>query len=267
LRVAVWGALARGTLCAMPVDSEMLALESAAFEAWQAEDVAVLGPWRLRFMHGVTSRANSVWAGPGEPARGFARAIDEVEAWYAARKLAPTFQLAPIADPRLDALLGARGYAVVDPVSVQVADAARVAALPPRAGTTCESALSEDWFALSGTRGRFHGTQVPVYRALLERIAPRAGFALARDELGNAAAVGLTIVQPPYAGVFSMLTLPEQRRRGHGAALLGELARFALACGASQLYLQVELENAGARELYARAGFVESHRYWYRRRA
>jgi len=252
----------------MSAESEVLALERAAFEAWQAEEVAALGPWRLRFMHGVTGRANSVWAASGEPPQGFARATDEVEAWYAARGLAPTFQLSPISDARLDALLEARDYARLDPVSVQVADAARVGELlAGRDGVRCESALDDAWFELSGTRGRFHGAEIHVYRAFLERIAPRAGFALARDERGAAAAVGLTIVAPPYAGVFSMLTLPEQRRRGLAAALLGEIARFALARGATRLYLQVEMQNAGALTLYARAGFTESHRYWYRRRA
>jgi GNAT superfamily N-acetyltransferase len=252
----------------MRAADEVLALERAAFEAWQAEEVAALGPWRLRFMHGVTSRANSVWAAPGEPPQGLTRAVEEVEAWYAARGLAATFQLSPIADARLDALLEGRGYALLDPVSVQVADAAHVAAFaPPRDGVSCGVALSDAWFELSGTRGRFSGAQVHVYRAFLARIAPRAGFARACDERGDSAAVGLTIVAPPYAGVFSMLTLPGQRRRGFGAALLGEIARFTLARGAARLYLQVDLTNTGAHALYARAGFRESHRYQYRRQA
>jgi ribosomal protein S18 acetylase RimI-like enzyme len=49
--------------------------------------------------------------------------------------------------------------------------------------------------------------------------------------------------------------------------VLGAIARFALARGAARLYLQVEVENAAARALYARAGFVEAYRYHYRRRA
>ena len=75
-----------------------------------------------------------------------------------------------------------------------------------------------------------------------------------------------SIVAPPFAGVFSMLTLPEQRRRGLAEAVLGAIARFALARGAQQLYLQVEVANEAARTLYARAGFREAYRYHYRRR-
>ena len=250
--------------------AEVLSIERAAFEAWQAEQVVPLGPWRVRFMHGVTDRANSVWAGPGMPESGFARAAAEVEAFYAARARPALFQISPICDPRLDALLAARGYERFDEVSVQVARAADVARIAPRAGVLagCDGELSEAWFALSGTRGRFHGSASVVYRAFLARIASRAGFAWAREagasELG---AVGLTIVAAPLAGVFSMLTAPERRQRGLAEAVLGELARFALSRGAERLYLQVSADNAPACALYARAGFRESHRYHYRRRA
>lgn len=250
-------------------DDEILALERAAFEAWQAEEVSALGPWRLRAMRGVTKRANSVWAAPGEPPGGFARAIAEAEAWYAARGLPTIFQIAPLADPRLDALLAERGYPAIEPVSFQIASAERVARLTARPGVRaeCASALTEPWFDLSGRRGRFQGDASAVYRALLERIAPRAGFASARHGDAALGAVGLTIVAPPLAGVFSMLTQPEQRRLGLAEALLGEIARFALARGAARLYLQVDVESAPARRLYTRAGFVETHRYHYRVRS
>ncbi len=249
---------------------EILALERAAFEAWQAEEVVALGPWRLRFMRGVTNRANSVWAGPGEPPVGFAAAIAQVESFYAARGRPAAFQIAPVADPRLDPLLEAVGYERFEEVSFQVASAERVARISPRAGVSarCDAQLEEDWFELSGRRGRFRGEESAVYRAFLERVAPRAGFASAR--LAGAAAlgaVGLTIVAPPLAGVFSMLTLPEQRQRGLAEALLGEIGRFARARGAERLYLQVEADNRPACALYARAGFAEAYRYHYRRRA
>lgn len=85
-------------------DREVLALERVA---WQAEEIASLGSWRLRAMRGVTNRANSVWAGPGEPDASFASAIAQVEAFYAARRLPAIFQITPAADRRLDALSSA----------------------------------------------------------------------------------------------------------------------------------------------------------------
>jgi ribosomal protein S18 acetylase RimI-like enzyme len=251
-------------------EDEVLAFERAAFEAWRAEEIVALGPWRLRSMRGVTNRANSVWAGLGEPAGGFSAAIAKAEAFYAARARPAIFQITPAADARLDALLSARGYEREGEVSVEVADAELVGKRAPRPGLSarCDAQLGEAWFELSGRRGRFRGDDIAVYRAFLERVAAGAGFASAQiasaDALG---AVGLTLVAPPLAGVFSMLTLPEQRRRGLAEAVLRELARFALARGAQRLYLQVEADNAPARALYARAGFREAYRYHYRRRA
>jgi ribosomal protein S18 acetylase RimI-like enzyme len=249
---------------------QILELERAAFEAWRAEEIVALGPWRLRCMRGVTNRANSVWAGPGEPAEGLAAAIARAEAFYGARGLPTIFQIAPIADARLDGLLAERGYELRELVSFQVTEAEHIARIAPRAllSARCDAALSEEWFELSGRRGRYRGDAVPVYRAFLERVAPRAGFASARSAgAREPAAVGLTIVAPPFAGVFSMLTLPEQRKHGLGEAVLGEIGRFAVARGADRVYLQVDVSAAPARALYARAGFSETHRYHYRWRA
>lgn len=39
----------------------ILQLETLAANAWPAAEVQRLGGWRLRFHHGVTRRANSVW--------------------------------------------------------------------------------------------------------------------------------------------------------------------------------------------------------------
>jgi N-acetylglutamate synthase len=249
-----------------PGSAEILALERVAFEMWPAAEVVAQGGWRLRFNHGVTRRASSVWPGPGDAAPPIDARIAAVERFYAERGGAASYQLTPAADPPdLDAALAARGYQVSNRVSVEVADTPRAAALavPPGAVADCSDALSEEWFELSGRRGRFAGDAVPVYRALLGRLAGRAGFALVRAG-GETAAVGLGVVSPPWAGVFSMLTLPAFRGKGLGGAVLGTLARWAVERGAARLYLQVDADNAPARRLYARAGFAPRYEYHYR---
>jgi GNAT superfamily N-acetyltransferase len=249
----------------------VLAIERVAFGAWPAAEVVEQGGWRLRFNHGVTHRGNSVWSGPGAGGGALAERIEAVERFYAARRLPACFQLSPAADPPgLDAALAERGYEIEAPVLVQTApgdvvekavrDATRAGA-----GASCVDALDEDWFGISGRRGRFDGAATEVYRGLLGRLAGRAGFALVREQ-GEPVAVGLCVADPPWAGVFSMLTLPDRRGRGLGAAVLGAIARFARERGAGELYLQVEEENAAARALYARAGFVTRYRYHYRTR-
>lgn len=251
-------------------DAEILAIERAAFEAWPAAEVVPLGGWRLRFNHGVTQRGSSVWPGPGATELPLAARIDAAERFYAERGATASFQLSPWADlQELDAALAARGYeASSNPVSVEIAALVPLAARAerPDVETLCTGDLSEEWFELSGRQGRFRGADAVVYRALLERLAGRAGFALVRVG-GRAAAVGLGVVAPPWAGVFSMLTLPAQRGQRLGEAVLAAIARWAQGRAASRLYLQVESDNAAARRLYARTGFVPRYAYHYRRQA
>ena len=247
-------------------DPEILAIEHSAFEAWPAAEVRALGGWRLRFNHCVTHRGGSVWPGPGASPLPLDHRIAEVERFYAAHGAEAWYQLSPVADPpELERELVARGYQSSGSVSVELAASASVAALPlpEGASATCEETLPEAWFAISGRRGRFRGAEVDVYRALLGRLAGRAGFASVRAG-GEVAAVGLGGVAPPLAGVFSMLTLPEWRGRRLGEAVLAVLARWAQARGAARLYLQVETDNGPARRLYARTGFVPRYEYHYR---
>ena len=248
-------------------DPEILAIERIAFDAWPAAEVRALGGWRLRFNHGVTNRGSSVWPGPGPCGATLAERVTAVEQFYAERGSRACYQLSPAADPPdLDAALAARGYEVFSPVSVEVAELGDVLAraLPLEVDAACSDTLPEAWFDVSGRRGRFRDEAVSVYRALLERLHGRAGFALAKAG-GQVAAVGLAVAAPPWVGVFSMLTLESHRRQRLAEAVLAAIARWAGERGAERMYLQVEIENAPARSLYARVGFVPRYEYHYRR--
>jgi N-acetylglutamate synthase len=247
--------------------ASILEVERLAFGAWPAAEVEALGGWRLRAMASVTRRANSVWPGPdaGPPSEPEPR-ISRVEAFYGARGLPARFQLFPGAVPEgLEPALAERGYELEAPVSVQIAPAETVAAAPGAAQLVAETAdgASPAWWSVAGERSRFASAQ-EVYRALLARLGARACYAMARRG-AEPVATGLLVVEGGWGGIFSMLTLPDARRRGAGRALLAALARAALRRGAARLYLQVERENRAALALYGGAGFRELYRYHYRR--
>ncbi len=174
-------------------------------------------------------------------------------------------QLTPVsAPPGLDAALAGRGWELEAGVSIQIASLDGLAEPEaPGVATAVEEEPDADWFHVAGERSRF-GEAQDAYRGFLARIGPAAGFALARLG-GEPAAAGLGVVRGDWAGVFSMFTLPERRRRGGGRAVLGTLAGWARRRGASRLYLQVERDNPGALALYAGAGFREAYGYHYRR--
>jgi [ribosomal protein S18]-alanine N-acetyltransferase len=58
------------------------------------------------------------------------------------------------------------------------------------------------------------------------------------------------------AELLSLDVLPEARRQGLGSDILREALQQAQARGAREVYLEVDTENAAARALYDRAGFV-----------
>ncbi len=247
---------------------ELAEIEREAFAAWPAEEIAPLDGWRLRFSRGVTRRANSVWPNEVEGALSIDARIDRAESFYAARGATCAFQVGPLSRPGgLDEVLSARGYRLEAPVAVEVAHAGDLAAAAEAPGVRVfvEPRLFEGWFELSARRGRFAEVQ-DVYRALLDRLAGRALFALA-ERGGEPAAVGLGVVGVaggPWLGLFSLLTLPAQRRRGCGRAIVAALARAGHGRGAERVYLQVERDNEAARALYGRLGFVPRYGYHYR---
>jgi GNAT superfamily N-acetyltransferase len=236
----------------MKTDARMVAeLEGRAFAAWPAEEVKPLGRWRLRHTRGVTRRANSVWPEGGGDLPAL---VDAAERFYAGRGQPSLFQISPLAPPALDPLLAARGYQREGPVAVQIADAGMPG---PSLAVRIEPAPSPAWLAVAAS-GRFTAV-ADVFRALVERIGPGALFALAGD-----GAVGLGVVDGRWMGLFNMLTVPGQRRRGLGRAVLAALAAAGRARGVERLYLQVERDNRPAQGLYAAAGFREAYGYHYR---
>ncbi len=241
---------------------DIRAIEERAFAAWPAEQVRALGPWRFRSTRGVTHRGNSVWPDGLAGIPSLDAAIEAAEAFYADRALPAQFQVTPLAPPGLDRALQARRYTPGVSVAVQVAAASAVPPAP-RPGSFSRT-MSEAWFTVSGRLGRY--AKVPeIYAALLARIGPRAVFAQAEID-GEVAAVGLGVVDRPWLGISSMLTLPSHRGRGLGQAVLSALAAAARQEGCDHLYLQVDRDNAPALALYARCGFEEVYGYHYRER-
>jgi ribosomal protein S18 acetylase RimI-like enzyme len=261
-------------------------LEVLMDAAWHAAEREESGGWVLRAASGVTQRANSVWpraepagtvhtsavyAGAVHAGTGFHRlaALRNARLWYRSRRLPLIFQV--FDDPRyaaLNALLDQEGFTRQSETLVLVRDGGGAPAPEPDAGPDVEMSAepSAEWLRLWwSVDGRGDAAALDVARGILEGCPSR--YALVRDDDGVPAAVGRLAVpptEPGWGGLYCMATRPDARRRGYAALVMKALLSEGTARGLAGFWLLVMASNAGARELYARAGFRETCRYLYR---
>jgi N-acetylglutamate synthase len=239
-------------------------LEDAVIDAWPAAEYEDLDGWGLRASGGPTKRGNSV-ATLGAGAMPLAERIELAEAFYRERAQPPIFQIGPVATPAgLDDALAERGYRVSGESLAAIASPGEVLARLPRTHeTSLANRASQAWLDHAGHSSRFRDAYT-VFTETLSRLGTRCRFASVRDARDALIGSCLGIASEDRLGVYGMLTTAEARRKGIGKSLLRALAESAVSEGMRELYLLVELENAPARALYARAGFSELYRYHYR---
>ena len=252
-------------------------LEAAMDAAWPAPDREESGGWVLRAAGGVTQRANSIWP-RSEPAgtnHGRLALLREARAWYRSRRLPVIFQV--FDDSRsaaLNAVLDEEGFTRQSETLILVRDAGAVPAPldaapasadeAPDAGVELSAEPSVEWLRLWwSVDGRGGDDSLATARSILRGC--QSLYALVRDDDGVPAAVGRLALPPGGdGGLYSMATRPEVRRRGYATRVLRCLVREGDVRGVTSYWLLVTAANAGARELYARSGFAEAGRYYYR---
>ncbi|MFZ1755541.1 MAG: GNAT family N-acetyltransferase [Caldilineaceae bacterium] len=247
-------------------------IEEASLNAWPARQQLVDDGWLIRFNDGYTRRSNSV-----NPI--YASEIDDSaletrlkkwERFYTEKGQPAIFKITPLVQPpHLDAVLDERGYRYEAPTGVRIRSLA--APLPPPDAIpdgrpVIESALSDAWLDSYTNFSATPPETLAPMRAILENIAPACCYV---TQWGGGAPVasGLGVLEGPLFGLYDIVTSPDQRGKGYGVHLLHGLLAWARENGASHAYLAVMDDNAPARRLYDKWGFVEMYKYWYRVKA
>jgi GNAT superfamily N-acetyltransferase len=231
---------------------EMIA---AALEAtWPPASTTQLGPWVLRDGKGGGKRVSAATLnGPFDDA-----AISVAEAVMRAAGETPLFQLRPDED-MLDAALGARGYAVVDPVVIYGAKIADMTQDAPPPMTSFPHwpplGIAIDLWAEGGIGAArldvMHRVQGPKC-AILARSSDRA------------AGVAFVALHDKIAMLHGLEVTPTLRRKGSAGHILRAAAHWAQGQGATDFGLAVTAVNAPARALYASFGMQVVGQYHYR---
>lgn len=245
--------------------ADVAAIERVAFRSWPGLEQTVVDGWCLRFAHGITQRANSVW--PNEGTQAIEATVADVEAYYHARGLPARFQICPVSQPvGLDALLAGRGYGHVGRTAVQhVALPELLASAQLRSGLVVEllPEPSVAWWGCYAAADEVETRSVAVRQTICSSIQIPACYATVMQD-GRAVAVGSATVDDGWIGFFNIATLPEYRRMGAATQLMAYLGEWGLEQGATQAYLQVTAGNEVALRVYARLGFTTGYFYHYR---
>jgi ribosomal protein S18 acetylase RimI-like enzyme len=237
-------------------------IEEASLNAWPALQQILFDGWILRFSKGYTKRANSI-----NPLFSSSMNLDEkvaiCEKLYAERDLQPVFRLTPFSSPSdLDQVLESRGYRKIDPTLVLYLDLKNHNIQPAPSAELHDEGL-DDWIEVFC---RFRQSPVEkhqTHKEILQAI-PSQRFLATISDSGQTVACGLGVLENGYFGLFDLITDPQQRNKRYGTKLVSSLLSWAQENGALYAYLQVMSNNQPARRLYAKFGFEETYRYWYR---
>ena len=226
---------------------------------WRPVRVVETDGWQVGLSGGLTRRANSTLAlvdpvdldGP----------VGRVEAIYAGDGLPSTFRVES-GQSRLRATLLGRGYQEVSVTDVLVRPVDGPAEAPPPSATAPAEVVVHDqpsqgwltaWCAAKGS-------DVEQARVLLAGSAAQYLTAV-RD--GRAVGVARVAYAEEWAGLSSLAVVPDARRGGVARTLTATAHELAGLAGARDMFLQVEVPNQVAWQLYAREGFRPAARYSY----
>ncbi len=269
-------------------------LEELSLTAWPALQTVAYDGWLLRFAEGYTKRSNSV--NPLYPSTlPLDKKIESCEARFRSMGLPTIFKITEAESQRhIDAALARSGYERIDETVLMTADLTVpgvISAVPsvalspgepgagPRAvahfgaasSATTPSALSlsetfdDTWIDAFCACGR-HQAERGVIESILDNVIVPTIVASA-TEAGEIVGCGYGAIDSGWVGLFDIAVAEDMRRRGYGEAIVAAILDRAVGLGAKRAYLQVVAANVPARALYAKLGFCDSYRYWYRKKA
>jgi GNAT superfamily N-acetyltransferase len=184
--------------------------------------------------------------------------LDRAEAAMRARAQAPLFQVREGEDA-LDAMLDARGYRLLDPVSLYVAPVDALTGIrPPRVSTFVL------WEPLEIMREIWaEGGIGPAHVAAMERVEGPKTAILGRLP-DQPAGTGFVAIHDGVAMVHALEVRARHRRAGLGRLMMAQAAHWAEAQGARHIAAICTQDNTGANGLCSGLGFVRAGTYHYR---
>jgi GNAT superfamily N-acetyltransferase len=236
-------------------------IEAHGLKAWPAPGEMDLDGWRVKISGGFSQRLDSVTP----VTRGQDSAEHKIhwcERYYNDRHMPCVVRLTDLYDDEtLQPLLIARGYKVHGLTHVMIADVTG-ATDQPSPDVSLSDQASDDWFGAAMMVDKRAVIHADALIFTMTHLPWPHVFAEAGNGEGTVA-IGCAQASGDLMGIFSMRTLPQQRRKGHARRVLGGLLTWGKKQAVKTAWLQVEASNKAAVALYASMGFRTLYDYRY----
>ena len=253
-------------------DTRLLSrIEDASLNASAPPEQRWLDGWLMRFNPGKAKRARCINA-VGEGRLTLDERLHWAEAAFREAGLPMVVRITPFTRPStLDATLAARGWHRFDDTRVMVwrdmAGSIDSLADPAAGAPPLDARLTppDEYAEIVGQlRGSPPSQRVAHARRLAASPVPYQGWVVRSADGHEVQACGQFAREADLVGLYDVFTAPSARGQGLARRLCTVMLQRAAAEGARHAYLQVEHDNAAARAIYHRLGFVDAYAYSYR---
>ncbi len=236
-------------------------IETLSFKALPALETRYYDGWLIRYANGYTKRANSVnpvYASHEDTDL----KISRCEAFYTRKKLPTIFKMTDNIYPQeLDAILESKQYQKASETGVYTLPLERRGSLA--ADVNIKSKLTDQWLTTFIKMNHIDEEKHKTLKQMFNLIPTRCGFLRLMD--GNTVVgVALGVIDKNWMGIFDVAVHQDHRGKGHGRTIMDALLNWGMTQQADTAYLQLQCDNAVAKNLYMSLGFTEQYRYWYR---
>ena len=240
---------------------DVVAVEALAFRSWPAEVEVEVAGWMLRHSAGISARRINSATTPTDRCDDPAEAERMVRSWFDDREITPVIRVLSVSDPEIDLHFEAAGWERESPTLTM---ARRLQPGHAVAAVDIEPTPPEAWVAAKQRLTGMTDEMIDTWLRRASDIKGATGFATLRAG-SQVVTIALGVLDGGWLGLFDLNTDPRYRRRGMARAVVDALESWALERATARAYLQVEVANDPAIELYGSAGYDRLYEYWYRR--
>ena len=242
-------------------------IEELSMNAWPAIKTLLYDGWVIRLSNGYGNRANSI--NPIYPSViNLEEKLKYCADLFGRCNLPAAYKIIgyegnkPCDEHRaIEEKLEGLNYQKINETSIQTCE---TMAKPRYEGIVVSNDFDDRWIVSVIEYNRIEDEHIPTFKKIVGNIAGEK-IVVRREEGNEIAGCGYGAIGNDYVGVFDIVVKESFRGKGYGREIVETILSEAYQRGVKKSYLQVMINNPAALHLYAKLGYREIYRYWYRK--